>query len=235
MASATSVGLTPNPGAVIAVAVSIRDRPDWDVHLMKLPDPLDSPKLGSGGGERATAGHRGSVVEPVAGQTAEARQFQRFLEVADQFGSNLTSLFNDYFPKVVAPSVASATSDTGVATPVPPGSVTPIENAKASNRHSRSSPAGSDNRPTEAAAAADEATNAALRLAEAMIIVLFLALGEKERNALKRGFDSLLQKLENLDLGQASPGALQAQREILRAVEKMVGGTLQYKSSSNSR
>ena len=83
---------------------------------------------------------------------------------------------------------------------------------------------GRDDRPTEAAVAADEATNAALRFAEAMMIVLFSALDAKQRNALKRGFDSLLQKVENLDIAEASPGALQAQREILRAVEKMLAG-----------
>jgi hypothetical protein len=49
-------------------------------------------------------------------------------------------------------------------------------------------------------------------------------LDAKQRNALKRGFDSLLQKVENLDIAEASPGALQAQREILRAVEKMLAG-----------
>jgi hypothetical protein len=202
---------------------------------LRIEGANDQPSVkhgppGSGGGPVAPGANRGSELEPVARQTADERQFQRFLEAADDLGSNLTSIFHDAFPKMVAPSVGSATPDTGAATPVtapaprPPGSVTPIENAKAWNRHGRPSPARSDDRPTEAAVAADEATNAALRFAEAMMIVLFSALDAKQRNALKRGFDSLLQKVENLDIAEASPGALQAQREILRAVEKMLAG-----------
>jgi hypothetical protein len=113
---------------------------------------------------------------------------------------------------MVAPPAGSATPDTGAATPVtapaprPPRSITPIENAKA--------------------CAADEATNAAVRLAEAMMIVLFHAVDEKQQKSLKQGFDSLLQKVENLEIAEAPPGALQAQREILSAVEKLLAGKL---------
>lgn len=175
----------------------------------------------------------GSVSESVARQTADERQFQRFLEAADDLGSNLTSIFHDAFLKMVAPPAGGATPDTGAATPVTapaprsPGSVTPIANAKAWNRHSRSSPARSDDRPVEAAGAADEATNAAVRLAEAMMIVLFNAVDEKQHKSLKRGFDSLLQKVENLEIAEVPPGALQAQREILSAVEKLLAGKLE--------
>jgi hypothetical protein len=85
---------------------------------------------GSGGGPVAPGANRSSGMEPVARPTADERQFQRFLEAADDLGSNLTSIFHDAFLKMVAPSVGSATPDTGAATPVtapaprPQGSVT---------------------------------------------------------------------------------------------------------------
>jgi hypothetical protein len=210
---------------------------------MKTSFPLNSRKVGPDNKERVAGARdlriagvsRDSTVQypkselgnKVAKETRDERQFRRFLEAAATLGSHLTDTFDDVFLKVV-PAVRGEVSP-GAATPLAAssrlswGNVTPIENA--SSLHSRdkmSSAAPSDDFMRPSSAASDASIIVRLHFAEAMMVLLFNSLDDKQQSSVKDGFGRLLAEVENLEKLGMPPDTIQAYRDALSAMRQML-------------
>jgi hypothetical protein len=223
---------------------------DWDARPVGSHDPAGSKRqFGAEGGRASIVGTgsrvsgfpsvsdtpRNSVVSDPAQpnsvsdtprNSASDRQFQRFLDAADNLNSHLASTFDDGFLKIIV-AVDGAKSDNVAGTPSQApsqrssGNVTPIENAKSWNKQHMAPLAPSD-LTTRDAAPIDAGMIVRLHFAEAMMVLLFNALDGKQQNAIKQGFGTLLKEIENLEIKDAPPDAFQAYRDALSAMHKML-------------
>jgi hypothetical protein len=222
---------------------SLFSQPIESSRSMKTSFPLNSRKVGPDNKERVAGARdlriagvsRDSTVQypkselgnKVAKETRDERQFRRFLEAAATLGSHLTDTFDDVFLKVV-PAVRGEVSP-GAATPLAAssrlswGNVTPIENA--SSLHSRdkmSSAAPSDDFMRPSSAASDASIIVRLHFAEAMMVLLFNSLDDKQQSSVKDGFGRLLAEVENLEKLGMPPDTIQAYRDALSAMRQML-------------
>jgi hypothetical protein len=222
---------------------SLFSQPIESSRSMKTSFPLNCRKVGPDNKERVAGARdlriagvsRDSTVQypkselgnKVAKETRDERQFRRFLEAAATLGSHLTDTFDDVFLKVV-PAVRGEVSP-GAATPLAAssrlswGNVTPIENA--SSLHSRdkmSSAAPSDDFMRPSSAASDASIIVRLHFAEAMMVLLFNSLDDKQQSSVKDGFGRLLAEVENLEKLGMPPDTIQAYRDALSAMRQML-------------
>lgn len=205
---------------------------DWEARPVGSHDPTGSKRQFRAEGGRASIAGTGSRVSgfPSGSDTprnsASDRQFQRFLDAADNLNSHLASTFDDGFLKIIV-AVDGAKSDNVAGTPSQAasqpssGNVTPIENAKSWNKQHMAPPVPSD-LTTPDAAPIDAGMIVRLHFAEAMMVLLFNALDAKQQNAIKQGFDTLLREIENLEIQDTPPDAFQAYRDALSAMHKML-------------
>jgi hypothetical protein len=163
-------------------------------------------------------------------ETGADRQFQRFLKAADRLGPHLT---NDGFVKVLSSLVviplepegrgrrenATAPRQPAISLPsgLPLGTIAPTERATLSNRQD-SLPTTPPSFTPRSDSKTDVSIIARLHFVEAMMMLLFNALDEKQQDSVKDGFGSLLKKVENLEILGAPPATLQAYREALGAM-----------------
>jgi hypothetical protein len=222
---------------------------DWHARPVGSHDPAGGKRQSGAEGGRASVAGTGSLVsgfpsvsatsrnsvpdpaQPNSGSDvprsgASDRQFQRFLDAADNLNSHLASTYDDGFLKIIV-AVDRAKSDNVAGTPSQApsqrssGNVTPIENAKSWNKQHMAPPASSD-LTTREAATIDAGMIVRLHFTEAMMVLLFNALDGKQQDAIKQGFDTLLKEIENLDIKDAPPDAFKAYRDALSAMQKML-------------
>jgi hypothetical protein len=162
----------------------------------------------------------------VAKETRDQRQFRLFLEAAATLGSHLTATFDDVFLKVVP--VVRGEVFSGAATPLvasrlPWENVTPIENARSLHRREKMSSASpSDDFMRPSSAATDASIIVRLHFAEAMMVLLFNSLDDKQQSSVKDGFGRLLAKVENLEKLGIRPDTIQAYRDALSAMRQIL-------------
>jgi hypothetical protein len=140
----------------------------------------------------------------------DERQFQRFLNAADKFGSHLRDVFDHSFLKVISRvrnlHTAPAASQKAAAGP----EIIPIESAKSWNRR------------TMSASALDTLTIVRLQFVEAMMVLLFNRLDGKQQDSVERSFGALLAKVDDLEMSGTPPDAIQTYRDALSAIQAML-------------
>jgi hypothetical protein len=151
-----------------------------------------------------------------ASETPGAQAFRRFLQAADKLGSHLTNDFED------AINLNTGAADSGAAPTELRRTVIPIESAKPrGNRRTMSAPA--PNEPaTPLADALDTSIIVRLHFAEAMMVLLFNTLDEKQQESVVQGFGKLLTKVDVLENSGIPRSTLQAYRQALGQMQKML-------------
>jgi hypothetical protein len=141
------------------------------------------------------------------------QQYQRFLEAADRLGPHLEGLFRKGFVQIFS-STQNVVTEIGVhrEPAVDPGALVPPEHPKRA-----------DTLPgTPESEAIDVSIIVRLHFVEAMMVLLFNALDQKQQSSIEQGFGTLSSKLENLEILGLPPEALRAYRDALSAVQKML-------------
>ena len=211
-------------------------QPTESSRSMKTSFPLNSRKVGPEDKERvagvrdlriagvsrdSTAQYpKSELGNNVAKETRDQRQFRRFLEAAATLSLHLTDTFDHVFLRVVP--VVRGEVFSGAATPLlasrlPRGNVTPIENARSLHRREKmSSAAPSDDFMRPSSAASDASIIVRLHLAEAMMVLLFNSLEDKQQSSVKEGFGRLLAEVENPKKLGIRPDTIQAALSAMR-------------------
>jgi hypothetical protein len=148
---------------------------------------------------------------------SEDKQFARFLEAANQLGGNLDTIFADGFAKIIvgnAPQInqpgASLTSEI-----ISSGKVTRIEQAKRENSLR-------ENQPSAPSLEIESSLVVRLHFAEAMMVLMFNVLSQRQQDSIKQHFDALLERSENVEVMTAPPSTFHAFRHTLRAMGDML-------------
>jgi len=158
-----------------------------------------------------------SLRQPSPEETQPNQQYQRFLEAADRLGPHLESLFRNRFVQIISPSRDKrAEVEVRRVPTVNPGVLAPPQTPSNWQDTLSQQPA------APGSGAIDVAIIVRLHFAEAMMLLLFNALDEKQQRSVQQGFSGLSSKLENLEILGVQPGALRAYREALRAAQKML-------------
>jgi hypothetical protein len=148
--------------------------------------------------------------------TAEERQFARFLDAAKQLGDNLDTIFADGFPKIIgnAPQTnqpgASLTPEIGSS-----GNVTRIQQAKRENSLR-------ENQPSAPSLEIESSLVVRLHFAEAMMVLMFNVLSQRQQDSIKQHFDALLERSENVEVRGVPPSTFYAFRDTIRAMGDML-------------
>jgi hypothetical protein len=143
-------------------------------------------------------------------EAGDEQQYQRFLNAANNLGSHLSDVFDHAFLKVISRvrnfDIGSPVSQ--VATQASSGIITP--SAKSWNRR------------TMFALSLDTSIIVRLHFVEAMMVLLFNTLDEKQQGSVKQGFGELLAKVDDMETSGVPPGAIQAYRDALSAMQAML-------------
>jgi hypothetical protein len=185
-----------------------------------LRPPTNKPITGENTPAPGSGGHDCSSPQKLnAGQ----RQFQQFIDAANHLGSHMRDTFDDAFLQIVLnrqPDV-SASAQMQVPSKRLSGNITSIEAARSWNRRQMiSQPL--DEPLKEQASSIEASMIVRLHFTEAMMVLLFNALGEKQQSSIKEQFGNLLKKVENLEILGTPPATLHAYREALSAMHKML-------------
>jgi hypothetical protein len=168
-----------------------------------------------------------AVDTPRSTETPGEQAFRGYLQAADKLGSHLTNVCEDALLRVLSPA-RRTNSNTGAAdsgaasTELWRRTVIPIESAKPrGNRRTMSAPA--PNEPASPLAdALDTSIIVRLHFAEAMMVLLFNTLDEKQQESVVQGFGKLLTKVDVLEDSGIPRATLQAYREALGQMQKML-------------
>lgn len=186
------------------------------------PAPLASPDVG---GTRLTLASDVLDTAP-ASETSGEQGFRRYLQAAE-LGSHLTNVFEDALLQILSPA-RRIDSNTGAAdsaaapTELRQRTVIPIESAKPrGNRRTMSAPAPNES-ATPLADALDTSILVRLHFAEAMMVLLFNTLDEKQQESVVQGFGKLVKKVDVLENSGIPRGTLQAYREALSQMQRML-------------
>ena len=153
--------------------------------------------------------------EASSSTTSEERQFARFLDAANQVGDNLDAIFANGFAKIIGNTPqtnqpgASLTPEIGSS-----GNVTRI--AQAGENSLR------ENQPSTPSLEMESLLIIRLHFAEAMMVLIFGALNNSQRNSIRQHFATLLEKCDSLESLGVPPATIQAYRDALRAMENML-------------
>jgi hypothetical protein len=154
--------------------------------------------------------------EASSSNTSEERQFARFLDAANELGGNLGTIFADGFAKILAN--APQTKQPGASLPpeiASSGIVTRIEQGKRENSLR-------ENQPSAPSLEIESSLVVRLHFAEAMMVLMFNALSEPQQLSIKRHFDDLLKRAENVEVFGVPPSTFQRYRDTLRAMGDML-------------
>ena len=168
-----------------------------------------------------------AVDRPRSTETPGEQAFRGFLQAADKLGSRLTNVCEDALLRVLS-TARRINSNTGAAnsgaalTELRRRTVIPIESAKPKgNRRTMSAPA--PNEPASPLAdALDTSIIVRLHFAEAMMVLLFNTLDEKQQESVVQGFGKLLKKVDVLENSGIPRGTLQAYRGALSQMQRML-------------
>ena len=146
---------------------------------------------------------------------SEDKQFARFLEAANQLGGNLDTIFAVGFAKIIgnAPQTnqpgAALTPEIGSS-----GNVTRIEQAKRENSLRENQPS--------APSLIESSLVVRFHFAEAMMVLMFNVLSQRQQDSIKQHFDALLERSENVEVMGVPPSTFHAFRDTLRAMGDML-------------
>jgi mannose/cellobiose epimerase-like protein (N-acyl-D-glucosamine 2-epimerase family) len=145
-------------------------------------------------------------------------QFVRFVDAADQLGENLNDIFNDFFAKLACSNWEPASS-TKQQTPLAVGGASEkiTRLAERNTRVPLDFPSLSD-----AANKLPSSLIVRLHLVEAMMVLLFKALDEKQQNSVKQGFDRLLDTIDTSQIPGVRKDIMGAYRDALTAMHSML-------------
>jgi hypothetical protein len=157
----------------------------------------------------------------------EDQQFARFLETANQLGEHLNSIFNNGFAKIVAnPSLTPhPVAQTEPATPTVENDDTFRRNVDRTEQSSktRKTPLGEKTeQPQSPSLGIESSLVVRLHFAEAMMVLMFNVLSEPQQSSIKRHFDDLLRRSENVEVMGVPPSTFQGYRDTLRAMQNML-------------
>jgi hypothetical protein len=149
--------------------------------------------------------------EPVPVPRAPAdSQFLQFLEAAKQLGENLDGIFDRFFAKLVCQSASQSASSIETSTNV---GVSEKIIELAEKRNKRVPP----DLPSFPADKLPSSVVVRLHFAEAMMVLLFNSLDQKQQDSVKQGFADLLDKI---DISQIP--TMRAYRDALTAMHSML-------------
>ena len=158
---------------------------------------------------------------------SEDQQFARFLQVANQLGENLDTIFNNGFAKIVAnasltPHPLAQTEPARPSAENDASSRTNIDRAEQSNKNRKKSLGEETEQPHSPSLGIESSLVARLHFAEAMMVLTCNALSEPQQASIKRHFDDLLKRSENVEVMNVPPSTFQRYRDTLRAMQNML-------------
>jgi len=154
--------------------------------------------------------------EPVPVPRAPAdSQFLQFLEAAKQLGENLDGIFDRFFAKLVCQSASQSASSIETSTNV---GVSEKIIELAEKRNKRVPP----DLPSFPADKLPSSVVVRLHFAEAMMVLLFNSLDQKQQDSVKQGFADLLDKIDISQIPGGGQDTMRAYRDALTAMHSML-------------
>jgi hypothetical protein len=176
--------------------------------------------------ETPSAGNIQSETPPSPGR-AEDQQFARFLEVANQLGDHLDTIFTAEFTKILAN--ASLTPHPVVQTKSARPSAGSdhsfgknVDGIERSSKKRKTSLGEETEQPHSPSLGIESSLVARLHFAEAMMVLMFNVLSEPQQASIKQHFDDLLKRSENLEVMGVQAETFQRYREALGAMQNML-------------